>query len=209
MEQLHRQPPVQRVPKERRKSNQTSISEPTQIAHQQVTSETGNDESVTESMTVQPVTTYTVASSYGDKKRAASNGHIIYKRKLDATKAKEDVKSTIENIVSRKFAEEPTMKSAKIKELKIVEEKIFALVKKKEEDSKDEESIAVNGKVERDKGVGEHCTRIYEEFVRTEGGNATNLEEPSMHTWAYHFTQRDMIIDSAMRPVCAWLNRCH
>lgn len=101
---------------------------------------------------------------------------------MDTTKIKEDVTSISKN-TDQKFSEEAVTKLAKSKRPEKIEETNFERinVKKRNEDdaerSEEGKTIEINEKVKRSKGGGEHCTRIYQEFMRAEQGSVTNLEE--------------------------------
>lgn len=103
---------------------------------------------------------------------------------MNATEIKEDTKQTSKDI-DRQFAEETVMKLAKTKKPETVGD-IINVKKRRNKDSTEEseEKKTIGGDVknERSKGGGEHCARIYQEFMRTrEQESITNLEESSTH----------------------------
>lgn len=110
--------------------------------------------------------------------------NLSYKQKVVATEIK-DAKPTSKD--SEELSEEAEMKLAKTKRSETVEETILEHENIKSEDSKEgsdeENAIGDNSKIERSKGGGEHCARIYQEFMRArERGSLTNLMESPMHT---------------------------
>lgn len=97
---------------------------------------------------------------------------------MDAT----EIKDTKQTSKDRQFAEETVMKLAKTKKPETVGD-IINVKKRRNKDSteeSEEKKRTIGGDVnsERCKGGGEHCARIYQEFMRTrEQESITNLEE--------------------------------
>lgn len=105
-----------------------------------------------------------------------------YKRKVAAIEIKKDIREDID----QKITEKTKIKLTKTKGSDTIEKTIVehenAKQRKDSIEGREEKTIEEN-KIERSKGGGEQCARIYQEF----GGamdqeSITNLKESSMHT---------------------------
>ncbi|XP_018313719.1 uncharacterized protein [Mycetomoellerius zeteki] len=148
---------------------------------QQVTNIEGFCNNVTKMTTTQPTPTY-IASFYGPDKGMQTASDIDYKRKVAAIEIKKDIREDID----QKITEKTKIKLTKTKGSDTIEKTIVehenAKQRKDSIEGREEKTIEEN-KIERSKGGGEQCARIYQEF----GGamdqeSITNLKESSMHT---------------------------
>ncbi|KYM96562.1 hypothetical protein ALC62_12776 [Cyphomyrmex costatus] len=133
-------------------------------------------------MTAQPTSTC-ITSIYGPDKRMQTTPDIDYKRKV-AAEIKEDIRDDID----QKIAEKTKIKLAKTKGFDTIKKTLVKqeTLKQINKDSIEEnEKIIGENKIERSKGGGEHCIRIYQEFMGAEfmkQESITNLEESLMNT---------------------------